>query len=154
VLLNDRLVDSFAEWARVVEPRLRQALSGAFGPQLGRDAAEDALAHAWEHWSEVSAKDNPLGYVFGVGRNMARRNSRRRPVYIAVAHQRLPHIEPALPDAIARLPERQRVVVALVYGYDWTLSEVAELLGMSKSTVQKHAERGLRTLRRSLGVEL
>jgi RNA polymerase sigma factor (sigma-70 family) len=46
------------------------------------------------------------------------------------------------------------VVITLVYGYDWTLSEVAELLGTSKSTVQKHAERGLGKLRKSLGVEL
>jgi RNA polymerase sigma factor for flagellar operon FliA len=152
--LNDSLTDSFTEWARLVEPRLRQALTGAFGAQLGKDAAEDALSHAWEHWSDVSAKDNPLGYVFGVGRNMARRGSRQRSLYVAVDEQRLPQVEPGLPRAIGRLPERQRVVVTLVYGYDWTLSEVAELLGMSKSTAQKHAERGLGKLRTALGVEL
>ena len=153
-MLTDGLIDSFTEWARLVEPRLRQALTGAFGPQLGKDAAEDALAHAWEHWSDVSAKDNPLGYVFGVGRNMARRGSKQRKVYLAVDEQRLPHVEPGLPHAIEQLPERQRMVVTLVYGYDWTLSEVAELLGTSKSTVQIHAERGLGKLRKSLGVEL
>lgn len=153
-MLNDRLIDSFTEWARLVEPRLRQALTGAFGPQLGRDAAEDALAHAWEHWSDVSAKENSLGYIFGVGRNMARRATRLRPLYVPVDNRHLPHVEPGLPDAVGRLPERQRVVVTLVYGYDWTLSEVAELLGTSKSTVQNHAERGLAKLRKSLGVEL
>jgi RNA polymerase sigma factor (sigma-70 family) len=153
-LLNDSLIDSFTEWARLVEPALRQALTSAFGPQLGKDAAEDALAHAWEHWGDVSTKANPLGYVFGIGRNMARRGARQRPVFFAVDDQRLPQVEPGLPDAIGRLPERQRVVITLVYGYDWTLSEVAELLGTSKSTVQNHAERGLGRLRKTLGVEL
>jgi RNA polymerase sigma factor (sigma-70 family) len=50
------------------------------------------------------------------------------------------------------LPERQRVVVALLYGYQWSIAEVAEHLGLSKATVQTHAERGLKRLRRKLGV--
>ena len=40
---------------------------------VGRDAAADALAHAWVHWDVVSVTENRLGYVYGVGRNMARR---------------------------------------------------------------------------------
>jgi RNA polymerase sigma factor (sigma-70 family) len=154
VLLNESLVDSFMEWAELVEPRLRRALTAAFGPQVGKEAAADALAHAWEHWGVVRVKDNPLGYVYGVGRNMARRSARRRPVLLPVDDQRLPHVEPGLPAAIAGLAERQRVVITLVYGYEWSLSEVAELLGTSKTTVQNHAERGLARLRKSLGVVL
>jgi RNA polymerase sigma factor (sigma-70 family) len=154
VLLNESLVDSFMEWAELVEPKLRRALTASFGSQLGKEAAADALAYAWEHWGVVSAKDNPLGYVYGVGRNIARRGARRRPVLLPVDNQRLPRVEPGLPAAIAGLGERQRVVITLVYGYEWSLSEVAELLGTSKSTVQNHAARGLARLRKSLGVEL
>jgi DNA-directed RNA polymerase specialized sigma24 family protein len=33
------------------------------------------------------------------------------------------------------------------------MSEVAELLSVSKSTIQNHAERGLQKLRNELGVE-
>jgi DNA-directed RNA polymerase specialized sigma24 family protein len=153
-LLNESLVDSFTEWAALVEPKLRHALTASFGSQLGKDAAADALAYAWSHWDVVSATDNRLGYVYGVGRNMARRGARRRPVFLPVASHRLPDVEPRLPGAIAGLSERQRVVITLVYGYQWTLSEVADLLGTSKSTVQNHAERGLTRLRKSLGVEL
>ena len=69
-LLNESLVDSFTEWARCVEPRLRHALTASFGSQLGKDAAADALAHAWMHWDVVSVTENRLGYVYGVGRNM------------------------------------------------------------------------------------
>ena len=153
-MLKENLVDSFTEWAELVEPKLRHALTASFGSQAGKEAAADALAHAWEHWDEVSCKVDPLAYVYGVGRNMARRGARRRPVFLPVVVQRLPHVEPGLADAIARLPERQRVVITLVYGYEWTLSEVAELLGTAKTTVQNHAERGLKRVRKSLGVEL
>jgi RNA polymerase sigma factor (sigma-70 family) len=154
VLLNESLVDSFTAWAERVEPRLRHALTASFGSQVGKEAAADALAHAWVHWDVVRVTENPLGYVYGVGRNMARRSARHRPVFVPVATERLPEVEPRLPVAIAGLPERQRVVITLVYGYEWTLSEVAELLGTTKTTVQNHAERGLARLRKSLGVQL
>ncbi len=152
--MSESLVDSFTQWARCVEPRLRHALTASFGSQLGKDAAADALAHAWVHWDVVSATENRIGYVYGVGRNMARRSAPRHPLFMPVAVERLPDVEPKLPEAIAALPERQRVVVTLVYGYEWTLSEVAELLGTTKSTVQNHAERGVARLRKSLGVQL
>ena len=155
LVLDETVVHSFTEWARDAEPRLRHALTASFGTQLGKEAAADALAHAWEHWERVSTKENPLGYVYGIGRNKARRVSFwRHPALLDVQVERLPHVEPGLPAAIARLSEKQRIVVMLVYCYEWSLSEVAELLGTRKTTVQNHAERGLARLRKTLGVEL
>ncbi len=149
------LVDSFTGWAELAEPRLRGALTAAFGPQVGKEAAADALAYAWEHWDQVKVRDNPLGYVYGVGRNKARRVAPPgRLVFLPVSEERLPNVEPGLPAAIAGLPEQQRIVVALLYGYEWTMSEVAELLEIAKTTVQNHAERGLAQLRKTLGAEL
>jgi RNA polymerase sigma factor (sigma-70 family) len=63
----------------------------------------------------------------------------------------MPWVEPGLPAAIARLPDRQRVTVVLVYALGWTQAEVAALLGVSHGSVQKHAERGLQRLRSALG---
>jgi DNA-directed RNA polymerase specialized sigma24 family protein len=155
VLPDEVAVDSFTEWFRDAEPRIRNALTATFGFQVGRDVAADALSYAWEHWDVVRAKPNSLGYVYGVGRNKGRRLvARRRPVFLDVPLQRLPHVEPELPAAIAALAEKQRIVVTLVYAYEWTFSEVAELLGKRKTTVQNHAERGVTKLRRTLGVEL
>ena len=152
---EDTVIDSFAEWARDAEPRLRSALTASFGVQAGREAATDALSFAWEHWDRVSQKQNPVGYVYGVGRNRARRQAGRSRIrFLDVPEDRLPHVEPGLPAAIASLSERQRLTVTLLYGYSWTMSEVAELLGTKKTTVQNHAERGLAHLRKKLGVEL
>ncbi len=146
-------VDDFTEWAIDAEPKIRQSLTASFGVQVGRDATAEALGTAWERWERVAATPNPVGYVYGIGRNVARRMTRRRrPLFVDVPDQLLPHVEPGLPAALAGLPERQRVTVTLLYGYGWTMTEVAELLGVGKTTVQNHAERGLATLRRELGV--
>ncbi len=127
MLPDDVAVDSFTEWFPESEPRLRNTLTASLGFQVGKEAAADALSHAWEHWDLVRAKPNPLGYVYGIGRNKGRRiAARRRPVFLDVPVQRLPHVEPRLPAAIAALPEKQRTVVTLVYAYEWSFSEVAE----------------------------
>lgn len=144
---------SFTEWAIEAEPKVRQSLTAAFGVQVGKEATADALAVAWERWDEISAMSNPIGYLYGIGRNKARRlTRRRRPVYVDVPVQLLPHVEPTLPAALDALSEHQRIAVTLLHGYGWTMSEVADLLGTKKTTIQNHAERGLAKLRSALGV--
>jgi DNA-directed RNA polymerase specialized sigma24 family protein len=95
--------------------------------------------------------DNPAGYLWGVGRNHAKRQQRQRPAFPDVPSDAMPWIEPGLPVAMARLSEKQRVVVMLIHDLEWTYSEVAELLGVSKSTVQIQAERGMAKLRSDVG---
>jgi RNA polymerase sigma factor (sigma-70 family) len=63
-------------------------------------------------------------------------------------------VEPGLPAALAGLSELQRQSVWLVHGFEWSLTETAELLGISMSSVRKHVERGEGKLRRALGVTL
>lgn len=99
--------------------------------------------------------DNPAGYLYVVGKNNARRQARRRrPVLMEVDPQRTPWVEPELPDALAALPDQQRIVVVLLHCFEWSMSEVAAVLDVSKSTVQNHAERGLARLRSRMGVTL
>jgi DNA-directed RNA polymerase specialized sigma24 family protein len=43
-------------------------------------------------------------------------------------------------------------VVILVNAYGWSLAETAAVLGITKSSVQTHLERGMASLRQSLGV--
>jgi DNA-directed RNA polymerase specialized sigma24 family protein len=145
-------VATFEDFVRATESRLREALSAALGSDLGREATAEALAYAWEHWDRVGAMENPAGYLYVLGRGRGRRMRRRRVVLMPVAVERTPWVEPGLPAALANLPEQQRIVVMLLYCFEWTMSEVAELLDISKSTVQSHAERGLGTLRAGLGV--
>ena len=46
----------------------------------------------------------------------------------------------------------QRSCVLLVHTFGYSLAEVAELLEVSKPTVQTHVRRALASLRKSLGV--
>lgn len=147
--------ETFDEFVERVEPRLREALTATIGSEAGRDATADALAYGWEHWSRVSRLENPAGYLYAVGRNNQRRRyRRRRRVLMPVDPERTPWVEPELPAALAALPDQQRIVVVLLHCFEWTMSEVADLLGVSKSTVQSHAERGIARLRSRMGVTL
>ena len=154
MLADDTRAVSFTDFVERYEVKLRQALTATFGPELGREATADALAYGWEHWDRVDQTDNPAGYLYRVGYNRALRMKPKRMRLPSVDAGRQPWIEPGLPRAFESLPEQQRIVVMLLHGYEWSMSEVAEQLGISKSTVQTHAERGLDALRRKLGVDL
>jgi DNA-directed RNA polymerase specialized sigma24 family protein len=130
------------------EPQVRRALVATYGAERGREAAAEAFAWAWEHRDTLAGIDRPVGYLYRVGQSKSRpRRIRRlydRPLWPDVA------VEPELAAELARLSERQRVIVVLVHGYDWTLSEVAELLNLNVSTVNTHLNRGLKKLRSQL----
>lgn len=152
---------SFEEFVGMAEPRLRHALVAAVGRDRGREATAEALAYGWEHWGDLRVMVNPVGYLYRVGRSRVRVRRHRFEFAPAAMHDvavagpaRIPEFEPGLPDALARLSEKQRVTVFLVYAMDWTRREVAELLGISVNSVGSHLDRGLHKLRRQLGVNI
>ena len=144
--------ETYTAFARDAEPRLRIALAAAVGQDLGREAVAEALSYGWEHWDRVGEMDNPIGYLYRVGRSRVRPT--KRLVLPVIPVSRSPLVEPALPAALAKLSDRQRVVVVLVHGFDWTQKEVADLLEVDPPTVATHLRRGLAKLRRSLKVEV
>lgn len=148
--------ESFTRFFRETEPKLRRALIAAVGGEAGREATAVALEYAWEHWDRIKSMENPAGYVYRVGRSRAGKLANSSPVLPAPlpADERLPWVEPELPRALARLTEKQRTVVMLVHGLDWTLTEVARFLSISPGSVNKHAERGLAKLRAALEVQV
>ena len=58
----------------------------------------------------------------------------------------------ALGAALASLSRRQRQVAVLVAGCGLSHAETAAILGVSRSSVQNHAERAMAKLRLALGV--
>jgi RNA polymerase sigma-70 factor (ECF subfamily) len=143
--------DEFERFVKRVESKLRIALTAVFGQETGRDAAAESLAYGWEHWDEVSTLDNPVGYLYRVGRSSQRK--RKEPIWTRVPIDTPPHVEPGLPSAIGKLSEKQRLAVVLVYAYGWDRVEVADLAQISVSSVDTHLSRGLSKLRTSLGVD-
>ena len=132
------------------EPRLRRALVAAYGPERGREAAAEAWAYAWEHWPTVRTMRNPLGYLYRTGQS--RTKPRRTRVLVDRSGPLELWTEPGLPAALGRLSQRQRLAVVLVYGFGWTLREVADVTGIAVTSVQNHLERGMTQLRAALEV--
>ena len=140
----------FGDFVADVEARLARAFAAAYGVDRGQDALAEALAYAWEHFEELTEMANPVGYLFRVGQSRTRPR-KRPPVLPPPSSLGLPDVEPGLVSAVGALTERQRVCVVLVHAYDWTQPEVADLLGISASSVQNHLERGMARLRRMIG---
>ncbi len=149
------VTDEFEAFVRGHEPALRRALVAALGFEEGRDAAAEALAYAWEHWDDLRAVANLPGYLYRVGQRRGSRRTRRtrQPALPEPDGWAEYRFEPGLPGALAGLSERQRVAVVLVHGYGYTLREAAELTGITRSSIQIHAARGLARLRASLGIK-
>ncbi|MGO9874370.1 MAG: RNA polymerase sigma factor [Acidimicrobiia bacterium] len=144
--------EAFTLFWRDVEPSLRRAFVAAFGVERGREATQEALAWAWEHWDRVTAMTNPAGYLWRVGRSRTRPR-RAAPVLLPEAPLDNPLIEPGLVPALRALSPHQRAAVLLVHGHGWQLQEVAQLFGVTVSTVQTHVGRAMAKLRAALEVE-
>ncbi len=155
MVARDSKVDEFTKFVTEHESRLRESLIAACGGEVGRDAAAEALVYGWERWDRVCGMENPVGYLYKVGLSRGRKTlSKRRPNFDPMETARIPDVEPRLPEALAGLSERQRTVVVLIHCFQWTQTEVGELLGLSKTTVQNHLERGMSGLRREIGVNV
>ncbi|MGI9584433.1 MAG: sigma factor-like helix-turn-helix DNA-binding protein [Acidimicrobiia bacterium] len=142
----------FTRFVKEVEPRLSYAFYAAYGPEVGADVTAEALAYAWEHWTQIQAMTNPAGYLYRVGQSKARWYHRPRLCFPELPRPSIPDVEPKLPGALTHLTRNQRIAVVLVYGLEWTEEEVASLIGRSRSTVHTHLERGLTRLRHDLEV--
>lgn len=150
------LAQRFATFSRQVQPGLRRTLVAWYGPDVGADAAADAMGWAWEHFDRVERMGNPAGYLWRVGQTSARRRERHRgwplPDEGLVAADERPRVEPALLDALAALSPRQRTAVLLVHGHGYSLADAAGRMDCRVRTLRNHLERGLDKLRSHLGV--
>lgn len=143
--------DEFAAFYTTAEPRLRRALVAAYGVERGLEATAEALVYAWKNWDEISTMTNAMGYLYRVGQSRSR-EKKTPAMFPAEVAERMPWIEPGLPRALELLSERERLAVVLIESYGWTYREVADVAGLSASSVQSYLRRGLQKLRESLGV--
>jgi RNA polymerase sigma factor (sigma-70 family) len=145
---------SFERFVAVEGERLRRALVASYGVDVGSDASAEALAWAWEHWARVSEMANPVGYLFRVGQSATRRHRRwRRPRVLLPSETGSPdegEMSGRLDEALVALTERQRAVVLLVHGYDYSYAEVAEMTGASLASVRNDLHRAMKRLRAQL----
>lgn len=139
-----------AQWEEIYRP-LAVVLRN---PDLAREATDEAMTRALQHWRTVKAADNQAGWVYRVAHNWAvdQIRQRRRRVRLVDAP---PVWQPTVPDpavfeAVSGLPYDQRAVVVLRLVEDWSERDVAQALGIAPGTVKSRLSRALARLREEL----
>jgi RNA polymerase sigma-70 factor (ECF subfamily) len=125
------------------------------------EITQDAFVRLLQHWNRVSRYDRPGAWVRRVAIRLATREAsreRRRPRVERVGNSSTsqPHgvRDIDLWNAVRTLPPRQRAVVALYYLEDMSVSEVADIVGCSQSTVSVHLHRARHRLAEIVGEEV
>jgi RNA polymerase sigma factor (sigma-70 family) len=144
----------FEPWYRREYPRVLATLVLVVGDgDLGREAADEAFARALARWPSVSRMASPGGWTYRVALNLVRRAARRaalerRLLHAAVpAQQSVPAPAVELWHLVRDLPRRQREVVVLRHLLDLRDREIAEVLGIRRSSVSQSLAAANRTLR-------
>ncbi len=132
----------FEAWYRREHPSLLTAMVVVSGDlDVARDLTAEAFARALERWDRVEVMDNPAGWTYAVGVNLARRRWRRRVTEERLAGGAVPPGVASSEDrvdvwrAVASLPLQARTAVVLRYLAGMTEPEVAAAMGVSVGTV-------------------
>lgn len=149
---------TFEEFYRHHAGTVQQALSLALGdPDLGAEAAAEALTRACERWDQVRGYDNVTGWVYTVGLNWGisrhRRNRWRDRRAVPDRHVLPVPGDTDLAAALARLTAEHRAVVVCRYYLDWSVEQTATALGLRSGTVKSRLARALGSLQRHLEPE-
>lgn len=146
-----------AEW-----PQLVRGLSLYVGdPYVAEELAQEALLRACRQWATVSRLESPGGWTWRVATNLANSHFRRRRAarraQHRIGHDTDAHVDPdggdavAVRQAVAALPERQRVALVLRHLLELSAPEAAERMGITPDAVRSLTKRGTATLRAQLG---
>lgn len=139
------------------------------GPDDADDATQEVLIAALRAYPELPHADNLRGWLWTIARNVAidrHRHRQRRPQTtplgdgdpLAASSTRLDlglGNEPGLASdelwsVVRRLPEGQRVAVALRFADDLSYREIAAMVGCSEGAARQRVHEGLAALRRVL----
>jgi DNA-directed RNA polymerase specialized sigma24 family protein len=150
---------SFAEWYRDNHPGLVDAAVRTLGqPALAADAVDEACERALARWARVQSMRSPSGWVLRVAVNEARRQLRHEardrdlgPFLSAPTEQPPPGGETWL--VVDELPPRQRLAVILRHVAGLTEAEIAERMGVTRSTISSTLASAYRRLATDLGDE-
>jgi RNA polymerase sigma-70 factor (sigma-E family) len=153
VTSDSRVFTEFYESAR--DDCLRVVFASVGDRQAAEDLVAEAFARAWARWRTVSRHPAPRAWVVRTALNahVSWWRKHRREVPLPESYQAASAggldapVDRALMTALARLPVRQRQVVALRLFLDLDITSTAATLGIAPGTVTAHMTRAIATLR-------
>lgn len=134
-------------------PTVLRVCRAALGPGPDADDAwVDTFLAATRAWDELADDTNVEAWLVRVAQrkivDVVRARGRASPAEVPERAANDAAVEPVW-DAVARLPERQRLAIAYHYFGGLAHSETAELIGGSTDAVRRAAADGLKTLRKT-----
>lgn len=134
-------------------------------PGLSEDVAQETFLKAWGRFEELRRYEAPGGWLKTVARNLAlnrltRDRNRWEPVDAAAdavdpagspaAEFEEAHGRAELEEAVAALPDHQRVPLVLFHYHDASYEDIAAKLGVSLAKIKTDIFRARETLRKRL----
>lgn len=144
-----------AFWSAHREP-LSRALALTLGDShFAAEAVDEALARAFQRWTQVGQLDSPAGWVYRVGLNWSRsvvRRALRPPPSWMLSGSVTPNdrYEPTIDAALAALPVSQRSVVVCRLLLGLSEAQTATALNIRPGTVKSRLSRAVDDLSVSL----
>jgi RNA polymerase sigma-70 factor (sigma-E family) len=156
---SDQTMAESAEFDEFVRARSARLLQLAFllirDHALAEDLLQTALSRCWTAWSRIDGDPEP--YVrrtlintynsWWSRRWRGERSTASPPDLAMITPHDLIDERDLVWRALAQLPRRQRMVIALRYFEDLTETQIAELMAISPSAVRSYAAKALAKLR-------
>ncbi|XVX19012.1 SigE family RNA polymerase sigma factor [Actinomycetota bacterium] len=153
--------DVTMEFTQFVDEHRRSLYHTAYllthDPHHAEDLLQTALTEVWRRWSTIDGE--PVAYCRKALLNNYISSRRRRwwgetatdphdpPPVVVADHQPDVALREDLRRMVDQLPPRQRAVIVLRFGQDFTEAQTAEALGVTVGTVKSQTAKALATLR-------
>jgi len=146
---------------------VRYLISQAHGTRFAEDVAQETMLAAREKWEDLLTYERPDAWLFKIAIRMLRRweyKVRQECSYdgdgdgtvgdvgVAAATDDWVNQHVDIVTGIRSLPRRQAEVIALHYLADYTITDTAEILGISAGSAKTHLHRALDHLKRLEGI--
>jgi len=132
--------------------------------ELAADAAQEAFVQLYLHWEEVTQNGDPQPWLYKVAVNRCK-DYRRALARASRLFQRLADASTSEATAqewsprsefmsiLSGLPTRQRAAAALYYSADFSIAEIAAVMGIAEGSVSSHLHRARVALKQILEAE-
>ena len=111
---------------------------------LAEDAVQETYLKAYQHWADFRAESSEKTWLFRIAINTCRDMLPGAQASFAPRDERLTLL-------VANLPRKLKEVVLLYYYQDFSVTEIAQALSISQSSVSGRLKRAREALRRGMG---